>query len=56
MDLMLCKIDYHYFKTAVFHQIRALSVVLRRPLEVIQADGPSIVVGDDQQGEPLILS
>lgn len=37
-------------------EIRALANVLRQPVEVIQADGPSIVVGDEHQGESLLLS
>ncbi|KAK2185994.1 hypothetical protein NP493_215g05052 [Ridgeia piscesae] len=37
-------------------EIRALSNVLRQPIEVIQADAPSIIVGDEHQGESLLLS
>ncbi|KAI0221134.1 Deubiquitinase OTUD6B [Lamellibrachia satsuma] len=37
-------------------EIRALSNVLRQPIEVIQADAPSIIVVDEHQGEPLVLS
>lgn len=37
-------------------QIRALSDVLARPIEVVQADGVNIVVGENLPGQKLILS
>lgn len=36
-------------------EIRALSEVLQRPIEVIQADGPSVTVGDQFTSQPLRL-
>jgi len=40
---------------AVVCQMRALSEVLQRPIEVIQADGPSVTVGDQFIAPPLRL-
>ena len=41
----------------MFHpQITALSKVLRLPIEVIQADGPSIIAGEHYDTEPLLLT
>lgn len=36
-------------------EIRALSEVLRQPIEVIQADGPTVTVGDQFTAQPLRL-
>ena len=36
-------------------QIRALSAVLQRPLEVTQADTPPVVSGEEYQNQPLVL-
>ena len=37
-------------------QITALSHALRNKIEVIQADGPSIIVGDEYTNEPITLT
>ncbi|XP_064640350.1 deubiquitinase OTUD6B-like [Lineus longissimus] len=37
-------------------EIRALSNVLKRPMEVIQADGPCVTTGEEYQGQSLLLS
>ncbi len=37
-------------------QIRALSNVLRVPIEVIQATSPSVLTGEEHENVPLILS
>ena len=36
-------------------EIRALSSVLQRPLEVIQADTPSVISGEEYKTQPLVL-
>ncbi|XP_008581692.1 PREDICTED: OTU domain-containing protein 6B isoform X2 [Galeopterus variegatus] len=36
-------------------ELRALSHILQTPIEVIQADSPPIVVGEEYQKKPLIL-
>ncbi|XP_074644147.1 deubiquitinase OTUD6B-like isoform X1 [Tubulanus polymorphus] len=37
-------------------ELKALSQVLRHPIEVVQADGPCIVIGDEHKKSVLILS
>lgn len=37
-------------------QIQALCSVLHTPVEVVQAEGPSIVTGENYKGKPLILT
>lgn len=36
-------------------ELRALSHILRTPIEIIQADSPPIVVGEEYPENPLIL-
>ena len=37
-------------------EVRALSMALGKPIEVIQAEGPSIIMGEECPTTPLILS
>lgn len=36
-------------------QLRALSHILQTPIEVVQMDSPSIIVGEEYSGKPIIL-
>ena len=36
-------------------ELRALSHILQTPIEVVQMDSPSIIVGEEYSGKPIIL-
>lgn len=36
-------------------QLRALSHILQTPIEVVQMDSPSIIVGEEYSGKPITL-
>jgi len=37
-------------------ELKALSTVLKKPIKVIQGEGPDILIGEDQHSDPLLLT
>ena len=44
-----------FFVVVTCLQLRAMSEALSTPMEVVQAEGPNVTVGEDYSGTPITL-